>query len=281
MRLLLCILLVVNINCFAAENPLKVRIAVPHLLLKIFTSHTKEISCQDIDFNSLDLGPARGLVDILLLCKVLIAAPSKFDIEYIPTYTYQRSLRMLDNGEADIAAETVWYEEDTKQYVLFSEAVIPKGTFTKGIYTLPGHPLQKILNVEDEIKNYSAVAREHWTLDWQKLRTITPHVTNASSYQAIFKMLAAGRADFTLLEFGSAPDLSVTIEGVYMVPVQNIKILLPLSRHFAVSRKSKLADLLIKSLNTGIAHLNQKGVIKQGHASIGFYKPEVEDWFNL
>lgn len=274
-------ILVVSQPVLALDGVVNIKVSVPHPLLKTFKQKTRVVPCERVEYEQLAIQPSRGFTELIIICKALHAVGLEFKLSFESSSGYQRSLLMVKEGKADIAAETAWLDDIDTELLFASEAILQEGENIKGIYTLPDHRLQTVSVDRMTLAKYSAVSRENWKYDWQKLRQIQSPTTNSSSYRAIFRMLKAGRADYTLLAFGPSESMEVSVEGITLNVVKNIRVNIGGSRHFVMSKKSSHTELLMEKLNEGIRILRGRGEIYQSYESTGLFNPQTRYWPTL
>jgi hypothetical protein len=95
------------------------------------------------------------------------------------------------------------------------------------------------------------------------------------------RMVAAGRADFVLAPFSSAPDLSLHAEGLTLLPLPGVKVGLSGSRHFVLAAQHPAFAAFGRRLDEGIQRLHADGRLRQAYQDSGFFSPAVRQWRRL
>lgn len=275
--LLCCLALVFSSQRIAAER-LTMMIAVSPNIQDVYERWTQAKDCWQVD-DYASLHSSRGALELILLCKALHQSGLTFAIEFYPSPNYTRSLYLADSGKVHMPGETIWLDEIDATKYFITDAVIDVGEMKKGIFTIPLHPMQTSVNKAEQLKDYIGVIPKRWKQDWAVLSQLTPLHLNAQSSGAIHRMLEKGRADFTLGEFNK--QMAISLEGVRLVPVKNLFVSLPQSRHFAIRKELANSDVFIAAINTGLARLKQAGEVEQMYKKAGFYPAQIHNWIDV
>ena len=219
-----------------------------------------------------------SLTNYVLLRETLKAGGMDVRPVAIASPNSPRSRKMVETGMATI--KTDWsFNIDHNDQVLKSDAFIRQGEFFKGIYGLPDNPL--LQNVHDlaDLRLLSATSNPRWRLDWQVLsRMKLANLFPASRIAQMYSLIELRRADFTLLEFAVGPDMVREVHGVKLAPVAGVKVVLPGSQHFMVSRKDPRAEKLIAVLNRGLKVLRENGLLAQCLRQGGLINARTAHW---
>ncbi|MBX2830263.1 MAG: hypothetical protein KTR23_03650 [Rhodospirillales bacterium] len=193
----------------------------------------------------------------------------------------ERSRKMVANGLADI--KTDWaFNIDNNEAVVKTAPFILAGELEKGLYGRPGTDQFSANTIIHDAKSLRAVSIRNWRLDWQVMEELAPKsLSNAATVKQMFALIDLHRADFTLLEFSSAPDMGREIDGIRLVPFTGVKVSLPESQHYMVSRMLPNADVIIGGINRGIAALRNEGFIRRCLVNSGMVNQRVEGWRTL
>ncbi|MGF1592689.1 MAG: hypothetical protein ACFCUW_05380 [Kiloniellaceae bacterium] len=203
------------------------------------------------------------------------------------TYTilnYPNSARTrteLLKGSFAIMVDFPWGDFASHEDLYRSDAVLRIGDFVKGIYTRPDHTELLQVRTLEELRKFRAVSNETWFYDWTALQRMQIETFAVSRYELMGKMVEGRRVDFLVGEFPGVDDLSQYINGFRFVPVPGIKITLPGTRHVAVSKQVPHAREIFDALQIGLAILHDRGLIRKGYSTVGFFNPRVEDWKSL
>ena len=91
-------------------------------------------------------------------------------------------------------------------------------------------------------------------------------------------MVVGRRADITLAPFQSNPEMKVLVGNLELIPIQGIKISLPGSRHWVISKKHPESAAIEAALIRGMAVLETNKTIQRAYEESGFFHPDVKEW---
>lgn len=248
--------------------------------LENYQKATKHKTCNQI--NSYDIsGASRGLSEMLLVCQALYIGGIKPIFEFEKVNNYARLLTHVTAGKILLMMESAWLRDADLSNVFVSTALLEKGEFEVGIFTVPGHKeLLKVRTLED-LRKFKAISNKNWVVDWETLGHMQVKKYDVSRYQLMFRMVDAGRGDYMLNAFSMLPDMSQISEKVKLIPVPNIKIGLKGSRHILVNKSLPNAEEVFKALQMGLKVLRENGTITRAYKESGFLHPKVRDWKKL
>ncbi|PKR60129.1 hypothetical protein [Thalassospira lohafexi] len=222
-----------------------------------------------------------SLMNYTLLREALHAGGLKTEVRPVESPNSERSRKMVASGAAHVKTDWTFNIAENED-VLETAPVIRSGEIEKGLYAnsnLVNFFAEKSLEGVHELR---AVGIRTWRLDWQVLESLNPaSLTSAATKSQLFSLIDAGRADFTLLEFSSSENMGREIDGIRLFPIAGVKVALPESQHFMVSRKLKNANAVVQALNRGIKTLRQNGFIRQCLVNSGMINPDVDEWRTL
>lgn len=244
---------------------------------KIFDEWISETPCRKIKvFNRQHTN--RQAVELVLICRALFEGGLRPNIILETAPNYIRSLKRAERGVVTMPNETIWRLEIDKKAFYISDEIIRQGEYAVGIFALPSrHDINKVKTLK-ELRKFTAVTSKQYILDWKALKDMKIGVTNAPLQESMFKMVAAGHADFTTQDFTAEHDYGFELAGVRLAPVQGIKVGLNDSRHFVVSRKAPHAEKIYQALQRGLKKLRKDGVIAIALEESGFIHPEIKKW---
>ena len=222
-----------------------------------------------------------SLVMYSILQASLNAAGFAANVKVVPSPNSERSRMMVSKGVADIKSD--WsFNIDADPEVLKSAPILRQGTVEKGIYVRQDNVTLRNYKPISDVHHMSAVSIRTWRLDWEVLESLGPaSLSSAATKQQMFAMINANRADFTLLEFSSGPGMVHDLENIRLYPMPGIKVILPASQHFMISRHLPDAQKIVAALNTGINALHNNGFIHQCLTNSGIINEQVRDWHIL
>ena len=258
----------------------QLKIAVSSLIADSLTKWTSQTHVRDIDRYDSPYAN-RPTVDLVLQLQALYASGLDFDYELNVQPNHGRAMIEVVQGYADLTGETVWDSEIAEKHesLLKSETIIRSGEFEKGIYALPGNDRVRNMASPAALREFVGATVFNWFLDIKALENMgARRIERASKIENVFQTIQQGRADFTLLEFASSPDLAVENNGVRLLPVPNFKVALPGSRSWIISKSSRHAQRLADAFRDGIRVLRDEGRIERAFRESGFFNVKVARW---
>lgn len=226
-------------------------------------------------------GARRDVIEIILLQQALHLGGFKGKVTLRPETSYLRILKLVADGQVAFSGALMW-QEDIKPYTshLFkTKAIVKEGEFIVGLYTRAGYQRALQANSLSKISQLSAASNRHWKSDIKTLRELgITQIQYATSWVQIVRMLVAKRADITLAPFQINPDMKVMVNDLELVPIPNIKVALPGSRHWPVSKTHPQGEEIFTALTRGIVELEKKNIIKRAYEECGFFHPQVATW---
>lgn len=253
-------------------------IAVSPPILEVFNKWTLKQDCWNVDeFKSKH--SLRGAIELIIICKAFHLGGLDIILDFYPSPNYSRSLVLANQGKIHIPGETIWKDEIDESLFYVTKALIEIGEMKKGLFTLGEHPMLTQVKTKQDLEKYVGIAPDKWTHDWQVISRLTPQLLNAPSSVAVHKMIAKGRADFTLGEFNT--DMKIRLENVVLVPIPNMYVSLQQSRHFIIRKDVRHSKLIFEALEKGLALLKKQNFISQAYAASGFIPADIRNWKDI
>lgn len=267
-------------NHQTAAKPIEINISVSKAVYSRFQDWTQDKSCHQIDHFSGQFLP-RNAIELVIFCKALQAAGLDYQLNLIKSGNYSRNLWLLMNQGFHTVGETVWHKEAENLDVYTTEAIFAKNEFEKALFTTKNHALLKIPpeQLAKQLEHFVGITPQHWIYDWQALEKITPIRVDAPNQISIHRMLLANRADFCFGEFSRS--MNFQFEDKSLVNLPGVKIVLPDSRHFIISKQAPNAQQIFNALNNGIAILRKQNTIHQILTDTGIMNPVAKKWIVL
>jgi len=229
-------------------------------------------------------GARRDVIEIVLLQQALHLGGFKGSVVLRPENSYLRVLKLLTDGQVALSAALMW-REDIKPYsdhLFKTKALVKEGEFIAGLYTRTDNQKALQANAPEKIQRLSAASNNHWKADVSTLKSLgIKKIHYATYWVQIVRMVVANRADVTLAPFQINPDMKVMVDGLELVPIPGIKVALPGSRHWPVSKVHPQGEEIFNALVRGIAELENKNIIQRAYEECGFFHPQVKDWILL
>jgi hypothetical protein len=226
----------------------------------------------------------RDVAELILLQQALSLGGFNQRIVFINEENYFRSIRNVVEGKTLTMSGTIWLQDlgNVKDKVFISPAMIDDGKFMVGLYTSPKNKQVLSSKTLAALTELRVVSSRQWKPDLQALQALgfskimyTPNWINMA------RMINAGRVELTLAPFGLSQNLYIEVDGIELAPIQGVKILIPGSRHWPVSRKHPYGAEFHEALKKGLTILREQGTIERAYRESGFFHPEVADWLLL
>lgn len=229
-------------------------------------------------------GARRDVIEIVLLQQALALGGFQEKVTLRPENSYLRILKLVADGHVALSGALMW-REDIKPYTshLFkTKALVNEGEFIAGLYTRADNQRALQANTREKISHLSAASNNHWNADVKTLTDVGIRKIHFSTYWVqIVRMVVANRADVTLAPFQVNPDMKVMVDGLELVPIPGIKVALPGSRHWPISKNHPKGKAIFDALVRGIEELEKKNIIQRAYEECGFFHPQVKDWVLL
>jgi hypothetical protein len=229
-------------------------------------------------------GARRDVIELVLLQQALhlggFAQPVRLQAEQ----SYLRSLRDIADGRFITSAGLAWQSDIANQPDAFymTHALVKDGEFLVGVYTTPGNRKALAAGQQSDISRLTAITSSQWKTDIKTLAELgIHHPLFSPNWVNMVRMLAAGRADILLAPFQQTPDMSITVNGITLVPIPGVKVALAGSRHWPVSRKHPDGLAFYQALEKGLTKLEERGLVRQAYSDCGFFHPAIADWRQL
>ncbi len=244
---------------------------------RLFLRHREP---QDVEQYS-GLGARRDVIELVLLMQALHLGGFKSPIELHAEQSYLRTLRDIAEGQSITSAGLAWKADiDIMQDAYFtSRALIKDGEFVVGLYTTRTNQLALSQLSNAQITELNVITNSQWKSDVQTLKTLGfKHITYSPNWVNIARMIEANRADVTLAPFQSSVDMSIPVGDISLYPVPGVKVVIPGSRHWPISRKHPQGKAFFDALERGLAQLEAQGTIQRAYRECGFFNPESAQW---
>ncbi|WP_027468314.1 hypothetical protein [Deefgea rivuli] len=222
-------------------------------------------------------GSRRDTVELILFQQALRLGGLNDVVRFSAIDNYARSIIEVEAAHATALGTTVWAADIGKEKASLSVPTIREGEYQVGFYTLERN--QKVLQANfKQLQKLTVISNTAWKNDIQVLEQLgISKVESAPTYIQIVKMLNAGRGDFMMASFKGKSDLSVDVEGIRLLPIKNMKIAMPGSRHFLIANTAQ-GQQVLTALNKGLTQLRKEGRIRRAYTDAGFFNQKVERW---
>lgn len=221
------------------------------------------------------------LVEMILLQQALFLGGETRPLEFRP----RPSVNMVEyepliSGESLLIGRSVWHEDiiNLKGSLYVSEPFVEAGQYEAGFYVAKRNVALHDLPIE-RLDQITVVANPRWHVDWRALNNIDVNLISfIGPWETMLGMVENQVADAMLVNFSVSENLTMNFEGREYVPINNLKVLLPDSRHFVVSKRHPEGEHVFNALNKGLAILKERGVIERALRESGFISSRVVHW---
>ena len=240
-------------------------------------------SPQQVDFYG-GAHARRDVAELVLLQQALLLGGFNQPLEFIEEENYSRSIRNVLDGKTLTMSGTIWQEDllPLEDKLFISPPLVRDGEFLVGLYTSPGNRRALASHRLAELTQLRVVTSRQWQPDVKALQGLgfrklmyTPNWVNMA------RMINAGRVDMTLAPFAFSEQLHMQVEGITLVPIPGVKMIIPGSRHWPVSRKHPQGEAFYQALSRGLQQLRAQGTIERAYRESGFFQTSVSDWMLL
>ncbi|MFO1253730.1 MAG: hypothetical protein U1E77_21925 [Inhella sp.] len=222
----------------------------------------------------------RDVAELVLLLQALALGGITERPERVAMPSVARLVRELAQAQGVCSGTTYWKEDvPSPEDFLFSRTMVADGEFVAGLYTRPARADVLAMQSLDELRRLRFVSNRHWRVDWATLLGLgIERLAHADTWEAMPRMLAAGRADVVLAPFQPTPDLALDVDGVRLVPIPGLKLGLRGTRHYLVSRRHPEGAAWLAALDKGLQQLQAQGAVLRAYQQSGFHHPAVAGW---
>lgn len=245
-----------------------------HADYKVFLNGQDPLTIEDFSGEK----SRRDVVEVILIQQALHLGGYGRPIKLRREKFYNRVITLLKLGEAATGASTIWNIDADNTLFYISEPIIRKGEFVAGLYTNQ-EKAKNFIPTTENILSLKAVSNELWQVDWLALKALgIDKLYSSSEWPSMVRMVWFGRVDVTLAPFQSNKDMSITIDEMTLLPLDGIKVALPGTRHWLVSKVHPHGKELFAALSKGIKVLRSRGTIEKAYSESGFFDRRVKSW---
>lgn len=223
----------------------------------------------------------RDVAELVLLQQALHLGGFNQPIVFIEEENYFRSIRNVVEGKTITMSGTIWLQDldRVKDRVFISQPLVRDGEFIVGLYTSPNNQRALESHSLNELTQLRVVSSSQWKSDLYALENLGFHkIMYTPNWVNMARMINAGRVDLTMAPFGFTPNMHIWVEDIELEPIQGVKVMIPGSRHWPVSRKHPQGKEFYSALTKGLELLRDQGTIEQAYRECGFFHPDTTDW---
>jgi hypothetical protein len=227
------------------------------------------------------VGSQREIVEMIILQKALHLGGEKCSVAFNPKDSLTlREVTPLIKGESLLYGNTLWFEmvRDYQGSLFITDPIIRYGEFEAGFYTST-HNKKALATTLETLDDLTVVTSRQWVADWRALHNSPVQPINyMGSWVEMLNMVEYQVVDAMLINFSLQQNLQLLFDGKTYTPIPNIKIMLPDSRHFVVSKKHPDGKRVFEALNKGIKIMRKNGEIEKLYRQAGFINEKVKGW---
>ncbi|MBQ4812219.1 hypothetical protein A7985_19255 [Pseudoalteromonas luteoviolacea] len=282
MKWLVLVLLVVCSSSAFSHNQLVVDIMSSENFSQRYNAFLNGRSPLDVqDFHPTTNGSHIEIIEMVLLQQALFLGGETREVVFNP----KPSVNIIEfsdmiAGDSLILARSVWHEDilNYRGSLYVSDAVVEFGDYEAGLYvTKRNIALQNL--PKEQLEQLTVVANPRWRVDWRALNNTSINIVSfIGPWETMLNMVETDIVDAMLVNFSVSENLLLNFEGREYVPIQNLKMMLPDSRHFIVSKRHPQGEQIFAALNRGLKILKKKGVLRRALMQSGFINHLVSDW---
>lgn len=222
----------------------------------------------------------RDVIEIILFRQALAYG----GIHQRPTFetmpSYARILEELSSGRTAVLGTSAWRTDLARSGDVFiSSPLVEDGQFEAGFYTAPGNARALNADSPEKLRQLSAACNSSWKRDWETLEALgVKDIRAVSTWENMVRLVRSQRVDFLLAPFQPTNALRLVVDGMILIPIPGIKVGLAGSRHFAVSKNHPAGKRLFAALQSGLAIMRSKGLIRKAYGQCGFFNAKTRTW---
>ncbi|MBE0367676.1 hypothetical protein [Pseudoalteromonas aurantia] len=183
-------------------------------------------------------------------------------------------------GESLVLARSTWHEDllDYKGSLFVSEPLVEYGEYEAGFYVAKRNIALHNMPAE-RLNQLTVVANPRWKVDWRALNNTDVNIVSfIGPWETMLEMVETEIVDAMLVNFSVSQSLVLNFEGREYVPINELKLFLPDSRHFVVSKRHPDGKRVFAALNKGLAILKERGILRKALTESGFINEKVAPW---
>jgi len=226
----------------------------------------------------------REVTEILLIQQILALGGFEHTFELAPGYYAQKDVKLLKNGMLLIGVDSFWASQvqSLKDDVYITPALIEKGKYVAGLYTVEGNIKALNATKKEDIVALSIISSKTWPVDWQLIQKLGfTQISHEVSWMTQAKLMKSDLVDVMLIPFSNAKDKGYKFLGTKFVPIPNFKVVFPEGRHVLISKKHPLGKQAHEAFLKGMKIMKSKGAIDKAFKQSGLTRDDVKDWVSL
>lgn len=222
----------------------------------------------------------RDVIEQVLLLQALHFGGFRGNIELVQADHYKRRLRLLEQGLLDLSVTGVWLSDalPIKDNLYISRPLLRDGEAEAGFYVHQNNTRARQVNDKFGLQRLNAISNKNWQIDWRIMSAIGfAHLDSVSQFTQMTDMIMKGRSNVMLATFYNTDDLSFSQDNETFVPIHGLKVKLPGSRHFVVSKAAGNSEIF-ECVQRGLKELRSRGLINKAYRQSGYINEKVKHW---
>lgn len=265
-----------------AQQPLIVDIISSENFSERYSAFVNGRDIMDItDFRPSTDGSHLEIVEMILLQQALYLGGETKKVKFRPrNWVNTTEFDSLIDGSSLMLARTMWHEDllDYRGSLYVSDAVIEFGQYEAGLYVSVDNQSAQALK-PSELNQLTVVVNPRWHVDWRALvNTPVSVISYIGPWEDMLAMVETQVVDAMMINFSVSDHLDLSFEGKLFTPLKKLKVVLPDTRHFAVSKAHPQGKQVAQALQRGLAVLSERGMIKKALQQSGFINNQTSDW---
>ncbi|MBU2970425.1 hypothetical protein KO527_13815 [Pseudoalteromonas sp. C2R02] len=277
---LMCILLFIPGHIQA--NTLKAAVLKNENFQKRYNEVLGSLSPLEIEnFKPTSDGSHLEIIEMIILQQALHLGGLKEPIIFEPhDMANLGEIAPIVDGTILMFGRSMWLQTsvDYQGSLYISEPVIKYGEFEAGLYYNIANKDLKDIKI-DALSEFKIVANPRWLADWRALLNSPMTMVNfIGPWENMIAMLDANIVDLMLVNFSVSNDLNMIFKDKLYQPINNLKIVLPDSRHFVVSKRHPRGKEVFEALQKGLTIMRKLGKIRKLYEQAGVMNSKVKNW---
>lgn len=277
---LMCILLFIPGHIQA--NTLKAAVLKNENFQKRYNEVLGSLSPLEIEnFKPTSDGSHLEIIEMIILQQALHLGGLKEPIIFEPhDMANLGEIAPIVDGTILMFGRSMWLQTsvDYQGSLYISEPVIKYGEFEAGLYYNIANKDLKDIKI-DALSEFKIVANPRWLADWRALLNSPMTMVNfIGPWENMIAMLDANIVDLMLVNFSVSNDLNMIFKDKLYQPINNLKIVLPDSRHFVVSKRHPRGKEVFEALQKGLTIMQKLGKIRKLYEQAGVINSKVKNW---
>lgn len=221
------------------------------------------------------------IVEMIILQQALHYGGLKEEVIFEPhEIANLGEIAAIVDGSILMYGRSMWLETsvDYQGSLYISEPVIQNGEFEAGLYFNATNTHLSHTSV-DNLEQLKVVSNPRWRADWRALLNTPMTVVNfIGPWENMLAMVDANIVDVMLINFSVSQNLELSFMNKRYSPIQNLKVVLPDSRHFVVSKNHPKGEEVFNALEKGLKIMRDTGKLKRLYEQAGVFNQKVKDW---